>query len=299
MNELYPAVTAGAILAVVIIYAAISYRIALGVTKAERTELEDSPTDYGADFKDVEFTSRGGDILLDGWYIAGRDGAPVIVFVHGVGVTRTACGMTRIATELNIRGFGALMFDLRGHGLSGGRRLSGGLHERLDVLGACDYLRSIGFAPEKIGVIGLSMGAAAVALAVAEEPDVRAVVLDSPYARASEMVVQETSIKLHIPRWLAAIFRPCAEYLASRLFGIDVQAMAPVEVVRDLDYPLLIIHSADDDRIPLEHGKRVHEAAPVGSLLWEVSGSGHNEASTEHPSEYVDRVAEYFLSGLG
>ena len=299
MNELYPAAVAGAILTVVVIYVAISYRIALGVTAAERTDLEDSPADYGVDFQDVEFRSRCGDVLLDGWYLAGQDGAPVVVFVHGVGVTRTACGMTRIAADLSSRGFGALMFDLRGHGLSGGKRLSGGWHERLDVLGAYDYLCSRDVAPEKIGLLGLSMGAAAVALAAADERGVRAVVLDSPYARASDLIVQETSIKLLIPKWLAAVFRPCAEYLASRVFGIDVRAMAPVESVRDLGYPVLIIHGADDDRIPLEHGRRVHRAAPAGSVLWEVAGSGHNEASTEHPSEYADRVAEYFASRLG
>ena len=298
MNELYPAAAAGAILTVVVIYVAISYRIALGVTAAERTDLEDSPADYGVDFEEVEFRSRCDDVLLDGWYLAGQDGAPVVVFVHGVGVTRTACGMTRIAADLNSRGFGALMFDLRGHGLSGGKRLSGGWHERLDVLGAYDYLCGRGFAPEKIGMLGLSMGSGAVALAAAEEPGIRAVVLDSPYARASEMVVQETSIKMHIPKWLAAVFRPCAEYLASRVFEIDIPAMAPVESVRDLGYPVLIIHSTDDDRIPLEHGRRVHRAAPEGSVLWEVADSGHNEASTDHPSEYAGRVAEYFASRL-
>ena len=74
MNELYPAAAAGAILTVVVIYVAISYRIALGVTAAERTELEDSPADYGVDFEDVEFRSRCDDVLLDGWYLAGQDG---------------------------------------------------------------------------------------------------------------------------------------------------------------------------------------------------------------------------------
>ena len=299
MNELYLAAAAGAILTVLVIYVAVSYRIALGVTAAERTDLEDSPEDYGVDFENVEFKSRCGDVLLDGWYLAGQDGAPVIVFVHGVGVTRTACGMTRIAADLSGRGFGVLMFDLRGHGLSGGKRLSGGWHERLDALGAYDYLCDRGVDPEKIGLMGLSMGAAAVALAAAAELRVRAVVLDSPYALASDLIVQETSIKMHIPKWLAAVFRPCAEYLASRVFGIDVSAMAPVESVRGLGYPVLIIHGADDDRIPLEHGRRVHRAAPAGSLLWEVAGSGHNEASAEHPSEYAERVAGYFASRLG
>ena len=104
---------------------------------------------------------------------------------------------------------------------------------------------------------------------------------------------------MHIPKWLAAVFRPCAEYLASRVFGINVPAMAPVESVSDLGYPMLIVHSVDDERIPVEHGRRVHSAAPTGSLLWEVAGVEHNEASTEYPAEYAERVAEYFASRLG
>ena len=49
----------------------------------------------------------------------------------------------------------------------------------------------------------------------------------------------------------------------------------------------------------MEHGRQVHGAAPEGSVLWEVAGVEHNEASTEYPAEYADRVAEYFLSRLG
>ena len=283
----------------VALYMAISYRIASAVTAAERTELEDSPSDYGVEFEDISFSSLGGDVSLDGWCLLGRSGMPAIIIVHGVSSTRSGCGMTAVASDLNRRGFGVLLFDLRGHGMSGGDRISGGWHERLDVLGACDYLRSRGVASKNIGLLGLSMGAVAVVLAAATDPRVRAIVLDSPYARASELIPQEIARKMPLPAWLASVFRPSAELLARLAFGIDIGAMAPVEAVRRLDYPVLVLHGADDDRIPVNHGRRVHRAAHPGSALWVVDGAGHNEASTQHRSKYVDRVAAYFMARLG
>ena len=194
------------------------------------TELEDSPADYGVEFEEVEFKSRCGDVLLDGWYLTGQVGAPVVVFVHGVGVTRTACGMTRIAADLVGRGFGVLMFDLRGHGLSGGKRLSGGWHERMDVLGAYDYLHARGVSSEKIGLMGLSMGAGAAALAAAEEPCVqgrgagqslRARVRVDRSGDLNQDCTSPSGWRQSSGR-APSIWRP-------RVFGIDVPAMAPVE----------------------------------------------------------------------
>ncbi len=298
MIELYFGVGGGAVF-VVLGYWLLALLIARGVMAADRNELEDSPTDYGVEFESVEFPSRRGDVTLDGWYIAGQTGMPSVVYVHGISATRTACGMTAVAADLNRRGFGALLFDLRAHGLSGGKRMSGGWYERFDVLGAYDFLVERGVPPHKIGVVGLSMGAGAVVLAAVEEPGIRAVVLDSPYARSTELISQETAIKLRIPTWLAAVFKPGAELLARKVYDIDIGAMAPVESVALLDYPVLVIHGATDDRVPIDHGRRVWRAAPEGSPMWEVSEAGHNEASTENRSEYGDRVADYLLSRIG
>ena len=280
------------------LYIAASYRIAAGMSSAERMELEDSPADYGADFESVRFWSRRRDVMLDGWYMPGRVGMPMVVYVHGISATRSSCGMTAIASDLNRRGFGALLFDLRGCGLSGGDRISGGWHERLDVLGACDYLRSRGVEPGKIGLLGLSMGAAAVALAATSHAGIRAVVLDSPYARASDLLSRETVRRMRLPVWLAAALRPGAELMARLVFDIEVSALVPEKAVRRLDYPILVIHGGADDRIPPDHGRRVHRAAPADSALWLVDDTGHNEASTEHKSEYSEMVAAYFLERL-
>ena len=280
------------------VYVWVSYRMAADLTMAERTELEGTPADFGHVYEPVRFMSRRGDVMLDGWYMAGRGGMPVIVLVHGIGSNRTGGDMTDLACILSDRGYGVLMFDLRGHGESGDGVMSGGWHERMDVLGAIDYLLGRGVPSDSIGLLGFSLGAATCALAAAEEPRVRAAVLDCPFARASELIQSEAELRTPLPGWVALLFKPLALLLAGRLYDIDVRAVAPEDAVAKLDYPILVIVTPDDDRVPPEHGVRVHEAAKEGSELWMVEDVEHCGAFTEHRDEYVERVCDYFESRL-
>ena len=273
--------------------------MAAQLTTAERTELDDSPSDYGHEYENIKFRSRRGDVTLDGWYLVGRGGMPVVIFVHGLGSTRTGGGMTELACMLNERGYGVLLFDLRGHGRSGTGLMSAGWHERMDALGAFDYLSGRGVPTDSIGLLGLSLGAAAAALAAADEPRIRAAVLDCPFARVTEMIEDEAALQTPLPRWLARLFKPAAIFLARRLYDIEVNSIAPEEAVSRLDYPVLVIVTPDDDRIPISHGLRVHAAAHDDSDLWMVEGVEHCGAFTEHRERYADRVCEYFESRLG
>ncbi len=258
----------------------------------------DSPSDYGVEFQRAVFRSRREDVKLDGWQMPSREGMPTVIFAHGVGAGRTGDGMTELGAMLNRKGFGILMFDLRAHGLSEGKRTSGGWHERLDILGAYDYLLSLGVGSDDIGLLGVSMGAAAATLAAAEETGIGALALDTPYASASELILQETAIGTPFPEWFTPIFVPGAVFLARALFDIRVQDMAPERAVSELDYPVMVIHGTEDSRIPPEHSRRVFDASAEGSALWVVEGVGHAGSFVEHKSEYADRVERYLLSRL-
>ena len=289
---------AAAIAALIGIYAWVSYRMAADLTLAERTELEGTPADFGRVYESVRFMSRRGDVMLDGWYLPGLGGMPVAILVHGIGSNRTGGSMTELACMMNERGYGVLVFDLRGHGESGDGLMSGGWHERMDVLGAVDYLLGREVPPDSIGVLGFSLGAAACALAAAEEPRIRAAVLDCPFARASELIQNEAELRTPLPGWVALIFKPLALLLAGRLYDIDVGAVAPEDAVAKLDYPVMVIVTPDDDRVPPSHGVRVHEAAQEGSELWIVEDVEHCCAFAEHRDEYVERVCGYFEARL-
>ncbi len=286
-----------ALAAAAIAYAAVSYLMASGVTRATRRPLETTPASHGLEYEDVEFSPRTGGLTLRGWFIEGQRGKPTIIFVHGHNSNREE-GLD-IAPLLAARGFGILAFDLRSHGRSDGDSISGGYFERHDLLGAFDYLVKRGARPDRIGVLGFSMGAVAALLAAAEEPRIRAVVADSPYADALELIAQETAAVTIFPRWVVPIFVPGMALVARLLYGIRVGEIAPLKTVARVNYPILVVHGDSDERIPVDHGVRVHAASHPDSDLWLVEDSGHVCAVDECPDEYAARVATYFESRLG
>ena len=279
-------------------YLTLSYFVAFGVTRAERNEQDGHPTDYGLEYEDVEFQSRKGDVTLQGWHLPATDDGPSVIFVHGISSTRSGDEAVEIAAHLVNDGFDVLLFDLRAHGSSGGDKITGGINEAEDVLGAYDYLLSRGASPVRIGVLGMSMGAGTSVLAVAEEPGIRGLVVDSPYADVSELVAYEIGRKTPIPEWVAPVFVPGASLFADMLFGVDLDKLVPEEAVESIGFPILVIHGDSDTRIPTEHGLRVHEAAYLGSEIWVVPGVDHLDAFKTFPDDYLDRVVPYFRARL-
>ena len=280
-------------------YAGVSYFIASGVTRAERAEFDDHPTDYGLEYEDVEFVSRKGDVTLMGWYLPSPGCEASVILVHGISSNRTSREATRIAAHLVEECFNVLLFDLRAHGTSGGARITGGIDEAQDVLGAYDYLQSRGSHPHRIGVLGRSMGAGAAVLAAAAEPGIRALVLDSTYAKVNDLISFEIARKTPVPEWAAPVFIPGASLLANVFYGIDLSKLAPEQAIKSVDVPILVIHGNADTRILSEHGIRVHEAAHSKSVLWIVPGADHAEAFYMFPDEYTEHIVSYFRTQLG
>jgi len=283
----------------VTVYGFISFMIASGITKYERRPQEDDPTAYGLQFEDVEFISRSGDVTLSGWYIPGESENPTLIFVHGIGSLRSGDNAVDLASQLVDRGFNLLLFDLRGHGNSGGDQISGGYFEQDDILGAFDFLVHRGIPSEGIGVIGFSMGAGTAILALVEEPAIHALVADSPYAKASDLLAQETARKTVFPEWISHIFLPTVKIMARAFYGIDIGALVPEEAAKLLSYPILVIHGMSDTRIPYDHGVRVHKEAHPKSIIWLVPDVDHVDAFITSPEEYIEKVADYFNMQLG
>ena len=142
-------------------------------------------------------------------------------------------------------------------------------------------------------MLGWSMGGATALLAVAEEPEVRAVVADSAFAHVRDMIAQETARTTVFPKWAVPLFIPGMEVMSDILYGIDVGAVAPEQASATLSYPILVIHGDADSRIPVEQSLRIHASAPEGSELWVIPGSDHADGFLDAPDEYLERVDAY------
>jgi fermentation-respiration switch protein FrsA (DUF1100 family) len=289
---------AAAFVVLALLYGGVSVFLANGVTKADREPFDETPTEYGLSFQEVEFSTRDEAITLKGWHIPTTEDAPTIIFVHGLGSTRAGDNAVGLAARLWTAGFNTLLFDLRGHGTSGDGKVSGGYFEQYDLKGAYDFLIGRGVPSERIGVIGFSMGAATSVLGVSGEPGIRALVVDSPFANASDLIAQEVARKTPVPKWLVPLFGPGTKFAANAIHGIKLGELDPESAVAGIDYPILLIHGLGDTRIPVEQGIRVHAASHQSSSLWLVPDTDHVDAFLNFPDEYAERVVAYFRERL-
>jgi fermentation-respiration switch protein FrsA (DUF1100 family) len=276
-------------------------------------EAFEAPESYALDTRpwampkpvDVRLPSRDPGIEIAGWWLpastAGTPAdAPAVIVVHGFTACRHDHAVLLPAGMLHRNGFSVLLIDLRDHGDSTREdgRFAGGTDEYRDVLGAWDWLQTEhGIAPTRIGLVGVSLGAATVLLATGREPGVAAVWEDSSYADL------RTAIDAELTREGYPTFLAFGGVLAARLIsGDDLVSYSPLDAVAMLDgRPLSITHGTADTRLSVEYGHRLEAAARAegGTVeAWYVDGAEHVEAVITDAAEYEQRLVGFFTRSL-
>ena len=284
----------GAGVLVAVTWAGVALTVAETLTRPRRQAAAHAPAEAKLVHENVTFRSTGDGIELRGWFLPAAGSDRVVVIVHGRNSNRAGLRgqYVRHAAALVARGYNALLFDLRAHGESGGVRYTLGAAERRDVLGAAAWLQTRGFAAERTGFWAHSMGAAAVLLAAADTPDVRAIVADSGFARLEDLLDRE------LPRasGLPGLFNPAILFFTRTLFGADAAVVNPIEAVAGLPRgSLFVIHGEADGLVPVEHARRIAAAAgPAAHDLWIVPGARHDRVWEVVGDRYESRVLAFF-----
>jgi fermentation-respiration switch protein FrsA (DUF1100 family) len=284
------------ILAAVIIFVGISAYLGYSMTRVKRVALTENPSVMSLAYENVAFTSLDKNLVLRGWFLPGGTGEPVIIMVHGNGYNRddSSIGTLAIAAQLINDGYNVLMFDLRGYGESDGSTVGGGYLEKRDLEGAVAYMKSRGF--NRIGVIGFSLGAVTLLLAAAEDQDINAVISDSAFADLNDLMGPQFAERTKAP----VIFLHPILFMIKIMYGVDFAAIRPVDVVAEIKTrPILFIHGAADETIPVSHAYRLFAAAqnPLDQL-WIVPGAGHTQSYKTQPEEYISKITEFFNTAL-
>ena len=228
---------------------------------------------------------------LRGWFVPGRKGVGAVVLLHGVRGSRLdTLGRARLLSKA---GFAVLLIDLQAHGESGGDRITFGYRESHDAQAAVMWTRNK-CPGEKVGVIGVSLGGAAVILSDPPLP-VDAVVLEMVYPTITDAITDR--ITMRTGPWGRALIPLLLWQMKSRL-GITADQLRPVDKVGRITAPKLFIAGSNDKHTPLAEARRLYDAASAPKALWVVPGADHTNLYDFAPADYAAHVVPFFTKTL-
>ena len=291
-------------------YTIFSSLMARQLVMLHQVTCDETPSSVGLTYESVNFEPRGSDIELSGWIVLPPSSefntvlGKWLVMLHGFGKCKgdSSIGMLQLARDLNLRGYGLFLMDLRGSGHSQGDLQSVGYYERLDLLGALDFLARRGIPRQNTGVIGFSLGGAVAISTCANPNTAAAVVSDSSFADLM-LIIKNTQKGLKAP---LSVFNPGLKAMARLIYGIELSDISPVRSLSATDTPTMIIHGANDSQVPLSHARLLARSLGItntflvdtNNSLWIVPDSEHAQAYKTVPTEYLNRVDRFFSRHL-
>ncbi len=206
-----------------------------------------TPEDSGLAYEDVTFRAADG-AVLSGWYVAAPESRGTVLFCHGnAGNISSEISVIRMFREL---GFSSFTFDYRGFGKSEGTPSEPGTYE--DAAAAWTYLtEEKGVPPSEIILWGRSLGAA-IAVELATHHRAGALVLEAAFTSIPDLAAELYPL---YPTRLLALFH-----------------YSTIRYVREVRYPVLVVHSSEDKLVPIRHGFEIYEAANEPKRFLEIKG---------------------------
>jgi pimeloyl-ACP methyl ester carboxylesterase len=193
------------------------------------------------------------------------------------------------------RGYHTLLLHFRGHGSSDAARISYGLNERWDVKAAMEFIRSLHPGqPVEIGIDGISMGAAAVAYAVAYEgisPDW--VILESCYDNIHQALANRLEQRFLHP-FVPIIARPL-EFVGEHVFGLPVEDLNPTKALEKIHCPVLVLAGDSEEILRAEDVEHLFKSIPPPKQLVIFPGAAHVDLLLHDPRRF-NKAVTGFLS---
>jgi uncharacterized protein len=271
----------------------IDYNEVAGEVIATPSQVE-MPAGLAFAMENVIFESENG-IRLAGWYTPPKNGA-VIILLHGYGGNRL--GSVVYAQMLVQAGYGALLYDERASGESGGARRSFGWEDTPDVGAAIIYLRS---RPEsataKLGIGGCSIGGQIALQGAARYPELQAVWADGSGVIRYKDNPAPTNWALGIAYLSNWIIDPM---LSARLSIPAPPAM--IDIIGTIaPRPIYLVGGGNPKPYFGSEAARMQRFARYAgsnAQVWIIPEATHCDGPQQRPKEYAERLVNFFDQAL-
>lgn len=238
-------------------------------------------------YQDFEIESHDG-LKLRGRYYEYAKGSPIELMFHGYegsGERDLSGGIERCFAL----GRSALIIDQRASGRSEGHISTFGIKERKDCRRWIDFAISHFGDDVKLGITGVSMGAATVIMTAGEKlpENVKFVLADCGYSSAKE-IISKVIDEMKLPSKLVYPF----VRLGGRVFGgFDLEETSPIEAVKTADIPIIFVHGDTDDFVPFAMSQAMFNACDnEKKALISIPNAGHGLAYPVAREKYIEEL---------
>ena len=241
--------------------------------------------------EDVQITSFDG-LKLVGKFYEYAPGAPVEILFHGYrgSAERDMSGGVQRCFKV---GRSALLVEQRCSNNSEGNVITFGVYEHRDCLKWVDFAIDYLGKDCKIILTGISMGAATVMIAAAEElpENVVGILADCGYTSA-KAIMYDVIRKMGLPPKLCYPFVK----LGAKWFGhFDLEEKSPLEAMKKCTLPVIFFHGEADDFVPCDMSRE--NFAACGSekkRLVTIPDAGHGLSYAVEPAYYLQELRDFF-----
>ncbi len=225
-----------------------------------------TPAAIGAPFEELELRARDG-ATVHAWHVKADAPRGAVLVCHGN--AGNIENRLLLAQAFRAMALDVLLFDYRQYGRSRGVLSEEGTY--LDAEATLDHLAARGFGPERTAVFGESMGGA-VAVELACRRPVGALVVEDTFTSLAD-------VGASVYPWLPVRWITRAKY-------------ASIDKLAGLKTPLLVIHSPDDELVPLGHGERIFAAYPGPKTFLKTGGAHGAGGFLENPA-WMEQVRKF------
>lgn len=213
-------------------------------------EITVTPADIQLEFEEI-YIETSDKQRLHGWFIPHPTPRATLLFFHGNG-GNISHRLEKI-NVFNDLGLNIFIFDYRGYGLSTGDPDEAGTYA--DAIAAYRFLiEEKNISPENTIFYGESLGSSISSWLAKQHPP-GALILDSGFTSIKDMA---------------------SHYYPFLPVNIITRIRYPtLQHMMDINSPLLVIHSIEDEIIPFDHGLELYEKANGPKTMLQISGD-HN-----------------------
>ena len=244
--------------------------------------------------EDVSVTSFDGLTLRGKWLPAEKPMATIILF-HGYH-SHHLQDFAGIYEYYHSIGLNLLLVRQRAHGESGGKFVTFGVMERLDVLRWIEFHnRTHGM--DNVFLGGMSMGASTLQFAAGEElpHNVRGITADCGFSSPAEILAHIIRRDFHLPPKLVL---PLMEVWARILGGFSFYECNSRETLSRSKTPILFIHGKADDFVPSCMSEFGFAACASEKELLLVDDAGHGRSYLYEPERLRNALTDFFKRNL-